>query len=116
MKANRILIAEDLELPFKCDLYVLEKIQEKYETIPTFEKLIVSSEPSISAINFALPLMIREGMEIEHIADDPQFKNDEDIIRAVSVSYRKIAIDMHMEFAKCFQIKKKPSRKMNMKT
>lgn len=79
--------------PIKCDLTVLEEIQEKYGTINEFElklagwmkneKKLVKTEPSMKAIRFALPLMINEGIDI--------------------------ANELHDEFSRCFEVKNQSS-------
>ena len=125
MNTSTIRIAENIELPYKCDLYVLEKIQEKYGTVLDFERQLIGkkivqekdengdliekevfTEPSISAVNFALPLMVKEGLEIEQISGDYPFKTDRQILSAATRNYRYIAYDLHNEFANCFKVKK----------
>ena len=125
MNTPTIRLSEDIELPYKCDLYVLDMIQQKYGTIVEFEKQLIGIktvpdkdengnpinkdikvEPSISAILFALPLMIREGLEIEQVNGEHPFKTNLDIISVVTRDYRAIADDLHSELKNCFKIKK----------
>ena len=127
-KLQRISIGGK-ELPVKIDMFVLEEIQEKYGTIHEFElkikgfkesrkedgKVYLEKVPeSIGAINLVLPMMVREGCDIEGIDLD---MSDKDIVRSVDVPYPellKIVID---EFDKCFKTQKKetPSKKESTK-
>ena len=66
-------------------------------------------EPSIKAILFALPMMIREGFNAEFEENGvpvPEYK-DMQMILNISRNYRLIAEDMHEEMRRCFGVKKK---------
>lgn len=123
MKTAKIKLAADIEVPIKCDLYVLQEIQDEYETVVKFEKQLlgietvmdkdeegndvekqVLREPKPSAVMFALVSMVREGYAIEGV--DMPFKNSRELIASVTRDYRAIAKDIHNEFRNCFQIKK----------
>ena len=118
-------------LPIKCDNYVLMEIQENYGTITQFEaelvglkplmdkegnpavnadgkQLFTAVEPSIKAINFVLPLMINEGLEIEADSRNKPFEplTEKEIIRAIDIPYKELSIILHEEFARCFKTKK----------
>ena len=118
------------EYPIKCSNYVLEKIQESYGKIGKWERdilglvtvmdgdkpkrdekgkiVFMTTEPSVKAINAALPEMIREGMEIE--ADEKAEKalrlSDKQIIRLIDMDFEKLGEIIHTEFKRCFYSKK----------
>lgn len=117
---NRITLSGE-KYPIKCDLLVLEKIQEEFGTINDFEKLILNWEsikidgeeqkkaklPSAKAVNFSLPLMINEGIEIENELTEQKrpLVNRKEIIRKVDMRLTDIASLLHDEFAQCFKTK-----------
>lgn len=120
-KLERITIG-DKTFPVKIDMYVLEKIQEKYGNINDFELKLKGLqitdetddtgkrkynkvEPSIGTINFVLPLMVREGCSIEGV-DLPDV-TDKEIVQNVRVPYMELQRIIASEFDKCFETEKK---------
>ena len=120
MEISRIKLNDTLEVPIRCDLYVLSAIQNHFGTIEQFEcdlmgikksddSIAEIGEPSIKAILFALPMMIREGFNAEFEENGvpvPEYK-DMQMILNISRNYRLIAEDMHEEMRRCFGVKKK---------
>ena len=110
-----------VEYPLKCDLLVLERIQDEFGTIGKFEDEILNWKitkdgeeekrerkiPSAHAVNFALPIMINEGIEIENEEKEEKRKtvNEKEILRKVDLSLFEIAGIIHAEFARCFKSK-----------
>ncbi len=117
--------------PIKCDNLVLQQIQEEFGSVRLFEMVLIGLaaeknpdgtdkrddkgqiilkhvEPSIKAINFGLPLMVNEGLEIEAEQKNTDFKylEDKEIIRSIQLSYLKLSEIMHKELARCFETKK----------
>lgn len=117
--------------PIKCDNLVLQQIQEEFGSVRLFEMSLIGLaaeknpdgtdkrddkgqiilkhvEPSIKAINFGLPLMVNEGLEIEAEQKNTDFKylEDKEIIRSIQLSYLKLSEIMHKELARCFETKK----------
>lgn len=128
MEISRIQLSKTLEVPFRCDLYVLNAIQNQYGTIETFERELVGMypkegsdsmeegayemrEPSIMALLFALPMMVREGFraEKEENGRDIPDMNDMQLVLNIRRDYRLIADDIHEEMRRCFGVKKKKS-------
>lgn len=118
---EKILI-EDKELPVKIDMFVLEKIQGMYGNINEFELKIKGLkrtedkeyervEPDIGAMNFVLPLMVREGCEIEGVELD---LTDREIVQNIKCSYIELGKLITKEFDKCFESEKKekPSKRI----
>ena len=118
---EKILIGNE-ELPVKIDMFVLEKIQGMYGNLNEFElkikglkltddKKYERVEPDIGAMNFVLPLMVREGCEIEGIELE---LTDMDIVRGVKCSYIELGKLITKEFDKCFESEKKekPSKQI----
>lgn len=118
---EKILI-EDKELPVKIDMFVLEKIQGMYGNINEFElkikglkrtedKKYERVEPDIGAMNFVLPLMVREGCEIEGVELD---LTDREIVQNIKCSYIELGKLITKEFDKCFESEKKekPSKRI----
>ena len=107
------------------------EIQEKYGTVREFEKALVGleekrdengdlilnedgmpvyikKEPSIKAINFALPLMINEGLEIEAEKKKEAFEpvKEKTLLRKIDQNYFELSKLLHQEFSRCFVTKK----------
>lgn len=109
------------EFPIIIDMYVLEEIQQKYGTLNTFEyKLkglkevygddsktkIIRVESDIGVLNFVVPLMIREGCEIEGIKLE---MTDKEIVRSLEISLVNLQKIVCSEFERCFEMQKKES-------
>lgn len=130
-KLNRITLSGQ-SYPLKCDNFVLQELQKKYGTIQNFEKLLrgytdlvdkngkkilnekgeqvrAKVEPDIEAMNYALALMVQEGLEIE--ADErktePLVLEEKNIIRMVDFSFFELSDFLLKEYARCFQQQKK---------
>ena len=97
------------DYPIKCDLYVLEKLQDEFGDIGEFEKKLVGLQeekkklPDLKAVNSGLYWMVREGLEIEAEEKGEQAKipKKETIIRMVDEPFLIVANKLHTEFAKC---------------
>lgn len=129
MEKLKILQINSMKYPIKMNNYVLEAIQEEYGTVNEFEKKLVGIEevesedgeiikkrvePSIKAINFVLPLMVREGMRLDayNKEKDPDYIDDYEIIGKLNISFWEIAVILHEEMNRCFQSKKsQPKRR-----
>lgn len=121
------------EYPIKCDMLVLEKIQDKYEDISEFENKLMGFTPSknedgtnkrdkkgntigitgipdIRALNFALTAMIREGLSI---AGEKADKTDEEIIRSIDMTPTDLSTVLHEEFIQCFRRKNEKTTQKN---
>lgn len=115
------------EYPYKCDLVVLEKIQEEYSDIGDFENKISGFTPSrnedgtierneegfmlgtygipdLKVACKALCWMIQEGLEIE--AEEKKEPvpsiSEKEIIRAVDFSPYDLGKILQKEFSRCF--------------
>ncbi len=102
-----------MEFPIKIDNFVLEKLQKKYGTLQVYEMLLTGkrkdkedkifvTEPSLEAINFTVPLMIQEGMEIE----GKEAPTTEEIVRMIDIPMWHMAQTIQTEFSRCFETKK----------
>ncbi len=115
--------------PIKCDLLVLEAIQEKFGSIDAFENGIMIWEPKLDEngepviedgkevmqgripdmkpLNEGLYLMVKEGEAIraEEVGEPQREITKEKIIRKVDMSPRELAGLIHDEFYRCFYIK-----------
>lgn len=116
------------DVPLKCDNYVLAQLQEKYKTLNNFEMkllglsiieidgkvqkdkdgrtMFLKGEPSVQAINDALPLMIEEGFA--YAADlGRKMKpiNTKLFIRELNMDYKELSVLIHDEFARAFSTK-----------
>lgn len=120
------------KIPIKCDLLVLEKIQEKYGNITEFEKGLLIWEPDLDEngqevktedgektlmhginpeagkVNDALYWMAQEGEEILAEKENRAARKlkRESLIRKVDIPPRQLAELLHMEFMRCFRSKK----------
>ena len=116
--------------PVKCDLVVLEKIQDEFGSLDTFETKIypwvpildaegekvmdeegnVETEfqmPDIPAVNTALFFMVNEGEEIaaEKEGREPRSYSRNEIVRKVDISPVSLALKLHTEYYRCFELK-----------
>ena len=127
-KLNMITL-ENTSYPFKCDNLVLEVLQDEFGTLDDFEKklngwnpildkngeqkldkegkgLFRVGEPSMKAINFALPLMIREGIEIKNmkLKKPMEIPSDRTLIRMVENPIQVSKL-IYEEYLNCFRVK-----------
>lgn len=118
----------ETEVPLKCDNYVLAMIQEEYETLNNFEMkllglsileidgkiqkdengktMFLKGEPSLKAIQFALPLMISEGLAY---AKDLNMQvpniNIKVFMKELIMDHNELASVIHNEFTSAFATK-----------
>lgn len=117
------------EFPIKCDILVLEKIQDKYEDLSEFENKLNGftpavdengeykrneegrlvgfyGEPKMEALRDALEWMVEEGIEIEQEnGKDIQKASGKALIRKADITPKELAEILHEEFARCFRRK-----------
>nr|WP_302136802.1 hypothetical protein [uncultured Schaedlerella sp.] len=116
--------------PVKCDMVVLEKIQNEFGSLDKFETKIypwvpildaegekvrdedgnVETEfqmPDIQTVNTALFFMVNEGEEIaaEKESREPHFYSRNEIARKVDISPVRLALKLHEEYYRCFELK-----------
>lgn len=128
-KPNTITLSGE-EFPIKCDIVVLEKIQDVYGSIMTFEKQIYTFVPqlddkgdivvdedgmmignvvtpaSITALLNALKWMVDEGCEILKDLGEPVPEyTPEKLKRMVDMPPYQLSEIVHDEFTKCFERK-----------
>ena len=125
-KLNYIELSGEL-YPIKCDMLVLERIQDKYNDISEFENGITGFQPkigedglperteegliigmsgvsNIKMLKDGLIWMIREGMDIEKEEGkekQPEL-TDEQIMRKVDIPPKRLGKILHDEFKCCF--------------
>lgn len=113
------------EYPIKCDMLVLEKIQDKFEDVSEFENKLmgftpaknkdgstkrdangntmgVTGVPDFRVLNFALVAMVNEGLDISGEKEKP---SDQELIRQVDLSPVELGQALHEEFIRCFRRK-----------
>lgn len=115
--------------PMKCDLNVLELVQEEYGKLSLFERelsglrptgekdekgnsLYAREEPSVKVIRFALTLMVNEGIDIENAKrkkEREHITEQEAGVLASDVNIFDIAEKLHKEFLRCFESKNRSS-------
>ncbi len=118
------------EYPIRCDLVVLEKIQEDFESINAFENGLVTWEPvldengkevlfedgtvkcqgkfpDMKVLSAALFLMVNEGeaVQAENEGRAAKHLEKETLARKVDMQPQKLANQLHDEFYRCFYIK-----------
>lgn len=127
-KTGKIVLSGE-DYPIKCDILVLEKIQEKYGDLAGFEgkirkfipdrdkdgKMIQNKEglyvghyeyPNIPALLDFLYWSVQEGMEIEGKEEEI---NRNSLVRMVDMTLLELAEILHEEYLRAFERK-------NMKT
>ena len=116
------------DVPLKCDNYVLAQLQEKYKTLNNFEMkllglsiieidgkvqkdkdgktMFLKGEPSVQAINDALPLMIEEGFAYAaDLGRKMEPINTKLFMRELNMDYRELSVLIHDEFTRAFSTK-----------
>lgn len=132
-KPNKIALSGS-KYPIKCDMLVLEKIQEKYGDLTKFEdkirKFIPDTDddgnykrneagliighyeyPDISALMDFTYWCICEGMEIEGIENDLTRTS---LMRMIDITPLELSEMMHNEYVGCFA-RKNPQTAQNQK-
>lgn len=125
-KLNYIELSGE-KFPIWCGMEVLEKIQENYGDLSTFEekleKFIPDTDasgkpkknkdgkytghyqmPDIKALNDALYWMVQTGMEIESDGDTEAIER-KDLLRKVDITPYELGHVLHQEFGRCFERK-----------
>lgn len=129
-KLNYIELSGE-KYPYKCDLFLLEKIQEEYKDLSAYENMltgftpqrddngeIVRNEaglmvgtyetPNIGFLKEALYNMISEGIEIaKEEGEEYELIDKDSILRKVDMSPRELSELLHEEFSRCF-VRKNP--------
>lgn len=122
--------------PIRCDMLVLEQIQDAFGDISEFENKLmgfkplenedgsarkdeegrvigISGTPDIKALKFALCSMVKEGMAADKKSEDV---NEADLMRSVDMSPKELSEILHMEFMRCFKRKnQEPTQKTEEK-
>lgn len=125
------IVLSGITFYMKLDNYVLQHIQEKYESLMEFELLLIGAkkrineqgktilvqvEPKVEVINDILPMMIAEGMKIQ---GEKLEYSAEDIVRLIDKNIYVMADLVHQEFKKAIAVenpkKEMPSLIIRMK-
>lgn len=121
------------KIPIKCNFAVLMALQEEYGTLKNFEQKLIgmvpildkngdpiyvtnadgietvkfkTTEPSLKAIRFALPMMVNEGKkQTEEQGEEYDFEYSEAFDEA-DFSMIDVAVELHNEYRRCFDRKK----------
>ena len=122
---------EGEKYPILCDLYTLKGIQDLGYEIPEFERNLLGVEgseigqPRVQTILDALMLFLREGMSVYNSLhpEEMKYPEPEGIAEQLTYIYRGnyllLAMELHKEFTKCFEQRKKkesPKRKATRKS
>ena len=116
--------------PVKCDLVVLEKIQDEFGSLEEFEKKITPWEPKldeagekiknekgnvetefkmmdIKAMNTALYFMVNEGEEVaaEKVGREPHTYSRNEIVRKADINPGSLVLKLLKEYYRCFDLK-----------
>lgn len=124
-KLNYIELSGE-KYPIKCDILVLERIQDKYGDFSEFEDKLLGFEPlldeeggqvknedgfrmgtfstpDIDTLKDALFWMMEEGMEIEKDAGkDVEPVEEVKILREIDIPLDEVKNILHDEFSRCF--------------
>lgn len=125
-KLNHINLSGE-EYPIKCDILVLERIQDKYGDLSKFENGLIgfvpsigedglpvkneeglvvgmSGTPDVKVIRDALIWMVREGEEIdkEENGKEREILTDKQILRRIDMSPKEMGEILRKEFSRCF--------------
>lgn len=106
------------KVPLWCDIFVLNELQEEFESIGEFERKLlgvkevgegkfIKTEPDMRAIMAALPVMIREGIrKMESIGEPVDIKVD-DVLLNADMPFILLADHIHDAYKRCFVSKNK---------
>ena len=125
-KLNYIRLS-DKEYPIKCDMLVLERIQDEFGSLSDFENKLngfvpakdesgnykrteeglllgVYEMPDLKAVNQTLFLMVEEGLSIEaEEKDEPRRSlTKEQLLREVDLNPMELGKKLHEELLRCF--------------
>ena len=139
-KLNHITLA-GVEYPIKCDMLVLEQIQDKYGDLAEFENKFTGfvpeknedgeytrneegrivgyyGEPDMSALGDLLFWMVEEGIDIEREEQGTELKVPErkKLIRSVDLAPRELMEPLRKEFSRCFERKNAKTTQTKSKT
>lgn len=108
------IILSGKKYPIRCDMLVLEKIQNKYISIDVFEEKLIpyiknkneeeKKFPVAETVLDALEWMMNEGeaIEAEEEGRNPVIYTREKVARMNDMSLFKLANTLYAEFTKCF--------------
>lgn len=122
------------KFPIRCDLLVLEKIQDEFGDISEFENKLIgffpsknedgtvkkdeegrtigmSGTPDIHALIFSLTSMTEEGLRCQ----DKEPEEREKLVRMVDIPPKELGTILHNEFTRCFR-RKNQEPTQNQKT
>lgn len=108
------------QVPIWCDIYVIAEVQEHFGSIWKFERKLlgveedapvgkakITKEPSLKALLYVLPLMIREGNKKQRL--EGSIRDDElsaeEILREMSNCWG-VVNTVHKAFKRCLKAKK----------
>lgn len=130
-----------IKYPFKCDMLVLERIQDKYKDLAEFENKLSGfvpgvdedgeytrndegriigyyGEPNMEALGDFLAWTIEEGIEIEREESGAEMEIPErkKLIRSVDLAPRELMEILRKEFSRCFERKNGKTTQTKSKT
>ena len=131
---NYIKLSGD-KYPLKCDILVLEKIQEEYEDLSDFENKLTGFRPEVDedgeivkneegymvgrygipdakTVRKALTWMIQEGLDIE----GKESVEEKELVRKVDLSPMELGKLLRNEFSRCFERKNEQTTQREMET
>lgn len=130
-----------IKYPFKCDMLVLERIQDKYKDLAEFENKFSGfvpgvdedgeytrneagkivgyyGEPNMEALGDLLEWTIEEGIEIERDehGSEMELPDRKKLIRSVDLAPRELMEILRKEFSRCFERKNGKTTQTKSKT
>lgn len=130
-----------VKYPFKCDMLVLERIQDKYSDLAEFENKLSGfvprvdedgeytknnegriigyyGEPNMEALGDFLVWTIEEGIEIEREehGTEAELPERKKLIRSVDLAPRELMEILRKEFSRCFERKNGKTTQTKSKT
>lgn len=129
-----------VKYPYKCDMFVLERFQDKYGDLSEVENKLrgftpkrdetgeiekdengniwgVYGEPNMTVLMDALAWMVEEGIDIEReTGKEIEPVERKTLIRSVDVAPRELGNALHEEFKRCFARKNGKTTQTTSKT
>lgn len=123
-EAMRYIELSGEKYPLKCDILVLERIQEEYEDLSDFENKLTGFQPEVDevgefvrnedgymvgrygipdakTVRKALVWMVQEGLDIE----GKESVEEKELVRKVDISPVELGKLLRNEFSRCFERK-----------
>lgn len=95
------------ELPLRCSNFVLEKIQDKFENLKSFEEKLFNKKPDIKVLNEFLYMCVYEGLQLEALIENKPCEKltPRDVLVLCDLTVYELQVELIKEYTRAFEIK-----------